>query len=183
VLVGTQLAFVAGTLALLRAVRRRGEAVIPRAEAAVLVRRAALGLAAGGATMAGLALLTAEYGHAVAGWWSTFALAAAGAGSLALGAAVPSLVRAGRVRPEAEGERGDIFDDLPQMVARWSGRSPWALALAIAGGLALVIALAGAAQSDGIDGIARGLADGLACLTGFALLGGFLGLRRATPAR
>jgi hypothetical protein len=41
-----------------------------------------------------------------------------------------------------------------------------------------VIGLAGVVQSDPFDGLARGLADGAACLAGFAVLGRYLGLRR-----
>ena len=39
------------------------------------------------------------------------------------------------------------------------------------------IALAGVVQGDPFDGLARALADGLACLAGFAALGKLLGLR------
>ena len=53
-------------------------------------------------------------------------------------------------------------------------------ALAIAGAVALCIALAGILQADPFDGLARAFADGALCLIGFALLGRPLGLRRST---
>jgi hypothetical protein len=43
--------------------------------------------------------------------------------------------------------------------------------------VAIVIAPAGVLQSDPYDGALRGVADALACLTGFALLGRYLGLQ------
>jgi hypothetical protein len=52
----------------------------------------------------------------------------------------------------------------------------------VAAGVALVITLGGVAGSDGYDGALRGLLDALACLGGFALLGRYLGLRRAREA-
>jgi len=45
------------------------------------------------------------------------------------------------------------------------------------------VALSGALQADGIDGALRGLAEALACLIGFALLGLYLGLRGQVPGR
>lgn len=54
---------------------------------------------------------------------------------------------------------------------------PWSPALAVTGAVAVVIAVAGVVQSDPFDGALRGLADGAACLLGFAVLGRYLGLR------
>ncbi len=56
--------------------------------------------------------------------------------------------------------------------------SPWKLAIGLAAAILVVLAVAGVAQSDPYDGALRGLADGLACLLGFGLLGRYLGLRR-----
>ena len=61
------------------------------------------------------------------------------------------------------------------MPAPLRGR-PWRLAIMVAAGVALAIALAGAAGDDLYDGIARGVADGLVCLAGFGTLGRYLGL-------
>jgi hypothetical protein len=47
--------------------------------------------------------------------------------------------------------------------------------------VALIVASFGAALDDPIDGAMRGAADALACLTGFAVLGRYLGLRASEP--
>ena len=127
--------------------------------------------------MAGLAVVALLLRHQFAGWWVTLTLSSAGAGALALGAAVPSVLAAGRVRPVAAGSAGDLFDDFGQAVPSVLRGRPWRFALVVAGAVAIVIAAGGVAQSDPFDGALRGLIDGGACLAGFALLGRYLGLR------
>lgn len=100
----------------------------------------------------------------------------------ALAAAVPSLMASLRVRPAATGSAGDLFDDIGQLLPHTLHGRPWRLALLISAGVALLIALAGVATADPFDGIARGLADGLLCLLGFATLGRYLGLWRPAVA-
>jgi MFS family permease len=178
VLGAPQLALVAGSLAALRAFRCRDDPIIPRSEAVVIGRRSAVGLAAGLASMAGLVLVALQFQGRLAGWWTTLALAAAVIGSCALATALPAVWSALRLRPVAHGEAGDVFDDLDGLVPLRLRGHPWRLAGVTAAAVALVITLAGVAQSDGIDGALRGIADGLACLAGFALLGRCLGLRR-----
>lgn len=169
---GVQLAFAGGTLAVLRAWRLRRDPVVPAAEARVLLRRAGLGLGGGAITVAALLLLVSDYYPDVQ--WSSRSLAwvtvGVGAASLLLGAG--ALLRAARLQPVAAGPPRDLAFDLG------IDADPWRLAFAIAGAVALCIALAGVVQADPIDGLARGLADGLLCLGGFALLGRPLGLRR-----
>jgi hypothetical protein len=172
-----QLAFVAGSLAALRAYRRRDARVLARDESVVLARRAGLGLLAGLATMAGLALLAVEYHHALAAWWTTLALSAAGVGAVALLGATPVVGSAWRLLPVAGGNAGDIFDDVGALTPTGLRGRPWKFALAVAGIVALAITLVGVAQSDGFDGALRGVLDALACLAGFAVLGPYLGLR------
>jgi MFS family permease len=175
--IGAQVAFVAGVLAAIRALRLRRERVIPRAEARVIVRRAAVALAGGLAATAGVALIGFDLQAGVPGWVTTVVVAAAGTGAIALLASAPAMLAAARVQPLASGGRGDLFDDLgPIVPAPLRGR-PWMFAIVVAAAVALAVAVAGVVQSDPFDGIARGLADGLACLAGFAVLGGFLGLR------
>jgi hypothetical protein len=127
--------------------------------------------------MLGLALLAIELGDTVASSWRTFVLIGSGVSSIALLAAAPAVLAAARLRPVAAGGRGDLFDDLGPLVPVWLRGRDWPLALGVAGAVAMVITLAGITQSDGFDGAARGIADALACLAGFALLGGYLGLR------
>jgi hypothetical protein len=175
--VASQLAFVSGLFGGVRAFRHRGEHVVNRSEATVIVRRAELGVAAGLATMGGLALLVVEFDRGLAGWWTAFAVTGAIAGSAALAAAAPVVMAARRVRPATAGLAGDLFADIGPLAPPPLRGHPWRLAFTVAGGLALLITAAGALQADGLDGALRGLADATACVVGFALLGRRLGLR------
>src|SRR5262249_54857677 len=156
---GGQLAFVGGTLALLRAWRLRRARVVSAADATVLRRRVMLGVIGGALTLFGIA----------AGTGQSLALATVAVGAVTLAGSTAVVVAATPLRPTAAGEARDIAFDLG------IDADPWRLAFAIAGAVALCIALAGVVQSDPIDGLARGLADGLLCLAGFALLGRALG--------
>jgi hypothetical protein len=162
VVIGTQLAFVGGMLALLRAWRLRGARVVSTHDAVVLRRRAELGIAGGALTLASIA-------GGPTTWlvWTTVA-----AGAVLLGASAATVARAARIRPAADGPRRDLSFDLGVAVA------PWRLAFLITGAVALCIAVDGVVASDPIDGLARAVLDGLLCLSGFAVLGGWLGLRR-----
>ena len=176
---GGQIAFAAGVLAVLRALRGRRVGVVARDEAVVMRRRTAVAVLAGLACLVGLAVIGLEANHA-ASWWRTLALAAAGAGVCAIAVALVHLVEALEVLPLADGSAGDIFDDLGALVPMPLRGRPWLLAATVAGGIAVILAVAGILQSDPYDGALRGLLDGLACLAGFGLLGGYLGLLPAT---
>jgi hypothetical protein len=169
--IGVQLAFVGGTLALLRAWRLRRLAAIPAAEARVLLRRAGLAMSGAAITVVALALLASGYYPDVQ--WSLRSLAwttvGVGAAVVLVGGAV--VVRAFTLVPHAAGEARDFSFDLG------IDASPWHLAVVIAAGVAFCIALAGFAQSDPLDGLVRATGDGLLCLAGFAVLGRPLGLR------
>ena len=172
-LLAGQIAFVAGCSALLRAFWLRDERVIAASEATVLVRRAGVGLFTGAVTLAALPVISLA-GHEVLG--EAFAFVAAGVGLAAIAVAVPAVRDAARLRPVEPGDAGDLFSDLGPFAPR--GVSTWTFAILFAAGVALVIALAGVAADDPYDGLARGLANGLACLACFALLGRYLGLTR-----
>jgi hypothetical protein len=178
VLLCPQLAFVAGGLGVVRAFRGRRQDVLPRSEAVVLLRRAGVGICAGLATMAGLAIVSVEFTGELASWWTTFALVASAAGAATLAAATPALISSRRLLPISAGEAADIFDDLGRSVPTPLRGRPWAFALGVAAAVAAVTALAGAAAADGIDGALRGAAEALACLAGFGLLGRYLSLRQ-----
>jgi hypothetical protein len=109
-------------------------------------------------------------------------LGVAAFGACAIAIAAPAVLSSLRLLPVASGPARDLLDDLGGVVpVRLRGR-PWAFALFVAAVVALVITLAGAVLADGIDGALRGLADGVACLIGFALLGPYLGLRATRDA-
>jgi hypothetical protein len=175
-LLAPQLAFVAGILAALRWLRRRRSGVLPAAEAAVIVRRAAVGVAAGLASMVSLGTLAIVYQHRVSGAWMTFTLLGASIGVVTLVCVLPLVWAAVRLRPVAGGSGGDLFDDLGGLVPRRLRGRPWRLAVIVAGAVAVAITLAGVPASDAFDGAARGIADALVCLAGFATLGRYLGL-------
>ncbi|MGH2976890.1 MAG: hypothetical protein ACRDKC_00740 [Gaiellaceae bacterium] len=160
-ILGGQLAFVGGTLALLRAWRLRGAALFSGADATALRRRAFLGIGGGALTLLSIGVVTQR----------PLALATVALGTLALGTASTALVHALRVRPVAAGTSRDLSFDLGL------DADPWRLALLIASVVALCIAFAGVAQADPFDGLVRAVGDGLLCLAGFALLGRQLGLR------
>jgi hypothetical protein len=174
VIFAPQVAFVAGALALVRALRR-GERVLPTMELVVLNRRTGVALVFGLATMGALALYAHAFGTVLAGWWTTFTYASTAAASSLLLAAVVPMTRAVRLRPLIAGQAGDVFDDLGVERLR-SG--PWRFAGRVAIGVGLAVWLAGIAQGDPLDGLLRGVFEGLACLAGFAVLGRYLGLRR-----
>jgi hypothetical protein len=171
-----QIAFAAGLLAALRAVRRRGQGVIAASEARIIGRRATVATIAGLATSVSLGVIALVFGHDVSSGWQALALVASATGTAALLAVLPSLWAAARLRPVAPGGTGDLFDDLGAAVPERLRGHPWRLAIVVAAGVALAIALAGAAGDDLYDGIARGVADGLVCLAGFGTLGRYLGL-------
>jgi hypothetical protein len=184
--VAGQVALVAGGLGLLRAVQLRERRTIPRQEAVVLARRAGIGLAAGAVTIVAFPIAQSYRAHAgaiaIGGhptnlWWPL----ASALGLLAIIAAGPAVLRAGRLRPKASGEAGDLLVDLGPLrpaAARIFGGSVNRLALALGAGLAIVISLAGIAANDPYDGILRGLLEGGAFLGGFAVLGRYLGIKR-----
>lgn len=179
----SQVSFVAGTLAVLRSVRRRGSGVLPAAEAQVIVRRAAVGVICGIVTMAGLATTAIAYRRFQTTAWTTFAVVVGVIGIAGLLASLPSIWEASRVRPVAGGDAGDIFDDLGGLVPRPLAGRPWLFAVLVSAAVGAVITLAAVPAQDALDGAARGIADALLCMLGFATLGRYLGLWGGAPAR
>ncbi len=184
--VAGQVALVAGGLGVLRAIQLRGRGAIPRREAAILARRAGVGLVAGAVTIVAFPITQSFQAHpgaiAIGGhpanlWWPL----ASAFGLVALALAAPAVVRAARLRPQTGGEAGDVLADLGPLrpTAAWiSGGSVNRLALALGAGLAIVVALTGIAAGDPYDGILRGLLEGGAFLGAYAVLGRYLGIRR-----
>ena len=105
VIVAPQVSFVAGSLALVRVLRRR-EPVLPSAELTVINRRTGVALVFGLVTMVALELLAFELRNDSAGWWVALTLAgAAVATPLLVLAALPAAVAA-RLRPRVAGASG-----------------------------------------------------------------------------
>lgn len=173
-IIAPQVAFVSGTLALLRVVRRRNDGVFTSAERVMVNRRTSLALAAGLATMGALAVLGIEYRHELAHWWASFTLIATLAASILLLLAAVSAIRAIRLHAQVPGPAGDLFDDVGFVRYR---DQPWRFAARVALLVGLAVWVAGIAASDPIDGLLRGVFEALACLGGFAVLGRYLGLR------
>ncbi len=174
IVVAPQVAFVSGSLALLRSLRRR-DRVLPSAELRVINRRTGLALLTGVATMAAIALFAFELRSETAGWWASVTLLGAATAAILLVLAALPTAGAARLHPRVGGEAGDVFDDL-----RLAGYrdNPWRFARRVAFGVGLVVWIVGIVQGDPIDGAIQGFAESLACLGGFAAFGRFLGLRR-----
>lgn len=179
--IAPQLAFAAGMLAVLRALHRRRAQVIAAAETRMLLRRATVGVVTGVASMAGVAGLALELNPWLASSWVTLTLICMAVGTAALIATLPALLAARRVSSSADGDEGDLFDDIGAWTPHSLEGHPWRVALLLAGAIFVLLSAAGWAASDGPDGMMRGVGDGLVCMLGFATLGRYLGLWH--PAR
>ena len=181
-----QIAFVAGCLALLRAVRVRRERALPAEELGLLRRRTAVALAAGAATTGSLALWAIEFGSELASWWAPTSLALCAALAVPLGAAAVATARSTRLLAPAGGTAGDVFYDLAPVLERVEPLRrlglpghPWRFALLVAGTVGLAsFAVGWVGEGTPGDGLVRGIAEAAAVLVCFALLGRALGLRR-----
>lgn len=173
IVLAPQVAFAAGCLAALRALRRRREHVLPSAELAVLNRRTGVALLAGLVTMTAFLVYAAE-SRGVAGWWTTLVYAGCGVSAALLVAAGTPFTATARLRPQVAGAAGGLDDDL--RLARYHG-DPWRFARHVALVVLVLTAVAGVVGADPIDGLLRGVVEALACLGGFWALGRYLGLR------
>jgi hypothetical protein len=162
-----QIAFVAGCLALLRALRLRGVSTVSAEELLVIRRRAAVALAAGGLTATTMALWTVEY--SAAAWLLLPAVLA----TVTLGAGVAALSSASGPQAVAEGAAGDVFDDVGFRMDPW----PFAVLFALLVG-ALGFAGGWVAEGGPGSGLVRGAFEAAAVVACFAVLGRRLALRR-----
>lgn len=144
--VGAQLAFVAGSLAALRAWRLRGARALPAAEVVVLRRRVGVALAGGAATAAGSGLYVVNFWSVVPMWWTAVTLAAAGTAALPIGATAAAQARASSLRPSIAGTPGGLSADLGAL-----GRP------GLIGAAAVLAMLVGTSVAEGslIDGALR----------------------------
>jgi hypothetical protein len=175
--VAPQIALVAGSLAGLRALRRRREPVLPGAEIELLRRRAWVGLGAGMACAVGLELYVIDFLPVISDWWLALVGTLAGLAIVGLSAAGLRLRAAGRVVVGASGPAGDIFDDLP-LLGPLRGR-PWRLCAVVAGGVGLLMCVAEwHAERSLAEGLQRGVFEAVAATVGFVVLGRAVGARR-----
>jgi hypothetical protein len=176
-----EIALASGTLAALRAHRLRRQAAITRTDAVVINRRTALALVAAAVTMLDLPLTAGgatNLGAPVGGiWWPAVQYGGWAAIALLL-TVLPAVLAAARLKPQKDGEVTDLVGDLGLGDLRVT---PLGVVLAFSAVIAFALTLIGAHSGDTHDGLIRGLLDAGACITGFVVLGRYLGLR--TPAQ
>jgi hypothetical protein len=184
ILVAPQVALVAGTLAALRAARRRRAQRMPAAEISLIERRTRVALLAGFATVAGLELYLMDFHLKLPAWYLAFVGALGAVAGIALLVAFRSLTRAQAIVSTRAGAGGDVFEDLPVINRPWLRRQPWRLGAAgtLVVGLCATYLQAHAERSLS-EGLQRGVAEALAAAVGFALLGRAVGLLPARSAR
>ena len=182
--VAPQVALIAGTLAALRAVRRRRAVRLPAREIALIHRRVRAALAAGFATMAGLELYVVDFSHRLPAWWLGLTGGLAAVAGVGLFAASRMLARAQGIVSGTAGQAGDIYDDLPLLGWRRLRTHPWLLgamaSLAVGLGMA---AFEAHAEHSVIEGLQRGMFEGVVAAIGFVLLGRAVGALPAPRAR
>jgi len=175
--VAPQVALVAGSLGLIRALRRRRDPVLPAAEIRLLRRRTWVGLGAGLVSSIALELDVLNFSAVQPAWWLGLVGGLAGLSLIALAAAAVNLRAANGLVVATTGPAGDIFDDLPLL--RPLRDRPWQLCGLVAGGVGLAMTLAEwHAERSLAEGLQRGVFEGLAAAAGFALLGRAIGARR-----
>jgi hypothetical protein len=172
-----QISLAAGGLALLRALRVRRRRVISWSDATILVRRTGVALLAGAVAMCSLPVLALAFPDAGGSTWHLLAWILTGIAFIGLALATPAVVRGMRLRPRVDGEAADLVDDLAGVIP--ASFTPLRVAALLSVAIFVVVALVGVRAGDPYDGMARGIADGAACIAGYAILGRYLGLRRA----
>ena len=174
--VASQAALVAGTLAALRAWRRRRSHVLPAAELALIARRTRVALLAGGGTAVGTALYSIDFAQRLPVWWTAPVAGAAVLSGAGLVVAWRGVTDATAITAGAPGPAGDVFDDLPVLRRGWlRGRWRLGVAASLLVGLVMTVFEAHAERSLS-EGIQRGAVEGLCAAVGFLVLGKAIGL-------
>lgn len=187
IVVGPQVALVAGAAVALGAWRRRGTKVLPKASVALSYRRALAAIGGGLVTTVGLILYAFSFAGSEQTWWVAGVAGTAGLSTMALAAVAWQARGTAAVAVSLTGPAGDVFDDLA-LAAIGSAGTRWTEALrthsrllgavlCVAAGI-LVAVGTGHAESSLIEGLQRGGFEGIAAAAGFVLLGRRLGLRR-----
>jgi hypothetical protein len=157
---GGQVAFVTGVLALSRALRR------PAApeELRLVQRRLGVALAAGGVVLVGQAAQAVALQPLIPTWWYALALPAVVVPGLALGGAAHGLRRAVAITPPVDPA---------------SRAFPMPLVIAIGVAAVAFIAVGSTfTENSPAEGLTRGVLEAVAFVAGFAVLGRRLGIRR-----
>jgi hypothetical protein len=163
-----QIALVAGTLALVRGLRGRRPGDLGLAQ-----RRSLFALGAGAATCASL-LVHAAVLRPMPVWWIALA-AVCGAVPLPLLAGAALRVRGAAVLTPAEGPTTALAGDLPGPLRRYPG---WVLVALGVVAVAAVVGGSAIAEDSLVEGLLRGVLEGVGLLAAVAALGRLLGLRR-----
>ena len=127
--------------------------------------------------MIGLELYVINFSAVLPGWWVALIGTLAGLAGGALLTATFTLRRSGTLMAGTCGPAGDVFDDIPLIRWNWLLRSPWHLGVAasLLVGLAMTL-FEWRAENSLIEGLQRGVLEGLAAAAGFALLGRAIGV-------
>jgi hypothetical protein len=180
IFVAPQAALVAGTLAVLRALHRRRTRTLPAAEIALIRRRIGVALVAGIATGVGLELFVIDFSSLLPAWWVDLFGGLAGVAIVALLAVAAKLVRTRSIVTHTSGVAGDVFDDVPAFGWHRLRRHPWWLGAIASLGVALAMTLVEwHAEQSLVEGLQRGVFEGLAAGAGFVLLGRAIGVKTA----
>ena len=182
--VAPQLALVAGSLAALRAVRRRRVVGLPAAEIGLIGRRARIALLAGMTTVAGLGLYLVNFAHRFPSWYLGLVSGLAAVSGATLLVVFRGVTNAQAIVSTMPGTAGDVYDDLPLLRRRWLRRYPWRLGAVgvLAVGAAMTLFFAHA-EGSLIEGLERGIVEALAAAIGFVLLGRAVGLMPGQAGR
>ena len=167
--VGAQVAFASGSLALLRALRLRRESVLPIGEVVLLRRRTATALAAGAATVAGTALYAFNFWAQVPGWWSVLTVGVAGATLLPLAVAAGSHLQTASVAVSRSGPAAGLAADIGPFAR------PWLIGAAAVGAMLVASSIA---ERSLVEGVLRAAFEAVAFVACLLAFGRFLGLRR-----
>jgi hypothetical protein len=186
-LVGPQVALVAGAAAALGAWRRRGAKVLPAESVALSYRRALVAIGGGLVTTVGLILYASSFAGSEPAWWLAGVAGTAAVVAVVLTAVAWRVRRTAAVAASLSGPAGDVFDDIGLAAIGPAGvRLSGALrdhSRLLGAALCVVVAIivvigTGHAESSLAEGLQRGAFEGIAAAAGFVLLGRRLGLRR-----
>jgi hypothetical protein len=175
-LLAPQVSFVSGLLAAAGAWRLRSQVAAPASAITLLRRRAGVALAAGATTLMAVMVTTYEFSAWISTWRIALTVSIAAVSLVPIVVGAFALRRTGALRPQTAGDAGDVFDDLAPLLdplpVELRGR-PWLFCLLFAAAVAVLALLGGGTD----EGPRNAVAEFVAVFAGFAMLGGYLGLR------